>query len=140
MVDTGVDALLMAGGTSMVYFSNADVIHAGDVFRTTSYPAADVNGGGDFMGILDAYARLLRVMGPETRLLPGHGEVSTRDAVTDQLAMIEEIRSAVAAAKAEGKSLEEVLAMGITAPYDPEWSSSRWSGEYLVTTLYETAE
>ena len=127
-------------GDSMVYFSNADLIHTGDVFRTTSYPAADVAGGGSFTGILDAYDRLLRVAGPETRLLPGHGEVSTRQAVIDQLAMIEAIRAPVAAAKAEGKSLEEVLAMNVTAPYDEEWSNPRWSGEYVVTSLYEAAE
>lgn len=126
-------------GDSVVYFVGADVIHTGDVFRTTSYPAADANGGGDLMGILDAYGVLQDMMGPDTRLLPGHGVVSTGDALTMQLAMIDTVRQGVAAAKADGKSLQEVLAMGLTAPYDADWSSGRWTGEYLVTALYEAA-
>jgi glyoxylase-like metal-dependent hydrolase (beta-lactamase superfamily II) len=127
-------------GDSFVHFVNADVIHTGDVFRTTSYPAADVPGGGSFQGILDAYGELQDMMGPETRLLPGHGVVSGADAIASQLAMIEEIRAGVETAKAEGKSLEEVIAMNLTAAYDPQWSSGRWTGEYVVTTLYEAAQ
>jgi hypothetical protein len=53
--------------------------------------------------------------------------------------MIEAIRIAVATAKAEGKSLDEVIAMNLTADYDPQWSSGRWTGEYVVTALYEAA-
>ncbi|MGD2131968.1 MAG: MBL fold metallo-hydrolase [Maricaulaceae bacterium] len=127
-------------GDAFVHFVNADVIHTGDVFRTTSYPAADANGGGDFFGILDAYARLQSMMGPETRLLPGHGEVSGAEALTEQLAMIETIRERVAAAKANGASLEETLAMDLSADYDDAWSAGRWNGEYVVRTLYEAAE
>lgn len=126
-------------GDSFVHFVNADVIHTGDVFRTTSYPAADISGGGSFQGIVDAYGILQDMMGPETRLLPGHGVVSGGDELTRQLDMIADIRAGVEAAKAEGRSLEEVIAMNLTADYDPQWSSGRWTGEYVVTTLYEAA-
>ena len=127
-------------GDAMVHFLSADVIHTGDVFRTTSYPAADANGGGDLMGILAAYRRLTTVMDEDTRLLPGHGVVSDRAALDEQLAMIEEVRSSVAAAKASGQSLEAVLAMDLTAAYDERWSAGRWTGEYFVTALYEAAD
>src|SRR5690606_8528307 len=114
-------------GDAMVHFQNADVIHTGDVFRTTSYPAADVNGGGNILGIVDAYNRLKAMMDADTRLLPGHGVVSDAAALDEQLAMIEAIRAAVAAAKAEGKTLEEVLAMKPSAAYDERWSVGRWT-------------
>ncbi len=126
-------------GDSFVYFVNADVIHTGDVFRTTSYPAADANGGGSLFGIIDAYGVLQDMMGVDTRLLPGHGVLSRPDDLAAQLAMIQDIRANVDAAKAEGKSLEETLAMGITDEYDERWSSGRWNAEYLITTLYEGA-
>ena len=79
------------------------------------------------------------MMGPDTRLLPGHGAVSGVEALNSQIAMIDTIREGVAAAKAEGKSLEDVIAMNLTADFDPQWSSGRWSGEYVVTQLYEAA-
>ncbi len=80
------------------------------------------------------------MMDEDTRLLPGHGVVSDRAALDEQLAMIEAIRAPIAAAKAEGKSLEEVLAMAPSAAYDEQWGQGRWNGEYLVTTLYEAAD
>ena len=127
-------------GDAMVHFQTADVIHTGDVFRTTSYPAADTNGGGNFFGILAAYERVAGMMDDDSRLLPGHGVLSDRSEIDSQLAMIEAIRAPITAAKAEGKSLEEVLAMAPSADYDEAWSAGRWNAEYLVTTLYEAAE
>jgi glyoxylase-like metal-dependent hydrolase (beta-lactamase superfamily II) len=127
-------------GDAMVHFVNADVIHTGDVFRTTSYPAADVPGGGSILGIVDAYHRLKAMMDGDTRLLPGHGVVSDSAALDEQLAMIEAIRAPIAAAKAEGKSLEEVLAVKPSAAYDERWASGRWTGDAIVTVLYEAVE
>jgi glyoxylase-like metal-dependent hydrolase (beta-lactamase superfamily II) len=126
-------------GDTFVYFENAGVLHMGDVFRTTSYQGADVAGGGSLDGIISVYEYVLANFPADTQLLPGHGVVSPLSALNDQIAMIEAVREPVAAAKAEGKSLEEVLALGLTAEYDPRWSVGRWSGEYLVTTLYNAA-
>ena len=73
--------------------------------------------------------RVLRLNRPERK-----------NALTEQLAMMEAIRAPVAAAKAEGKSLEEVLAMKPSAAYDERWSSGRWTGDAIVTALYEAVE
>lgn len=123
-----------------VHFVNADVIHAGDVFRTTSYPAVDESSGGRFQGILDAYGELQRLAGPQTQIAPGHGVVSGVEAVAEQLDMIGTIRARVDAARAEGKTLEEVVALNLTGDYDPRWSAGRWTGESVVTALYEAAQ
>ncbi len=127
-------------GDAFVHFVNADVIHTGDVFRTTSYPAADGPGGGSFQGIVDAYGVLLELAGPDTRILPGHGVVSTEADVTAQLEMIDEIRTAVVAAKADGQTLEQVVAAKPSAAYDERWSAPpRWTGDYLAAELYNAA-
>lgn len=128
------------GGDSWVYFENAGVLHTGDAFRTTSYQGADVSGGGSLAGIVTIYRELLETYPADTRLLPGHGEVAPISALEEHVAMIEAVQAGVAAAKAEGRSLEDVLAMGLTAEYDPRWSSGRYNGEALVTTLYGAAE
>ncbi len=127
-------------GDSFVHFVNANVIHTGDVFRTTSYPSADAAGGGSFLGILDAYETLLEMAAPDTQILPGHGVVSTEADVTAQLDMIAEIRTAVVAAKSAGQSLEQVIAAKPSAAYDERWSSGRATGDVVVTALYNAAE
>jgi glyoxylase-like metal-dependent hydrolase (beta-lactamase superfamily II) len=127
-------------GDSFVHFVNANVIHTGDVFRTTSYPAADGPGGGSFVGILDAYRVLLDMAGPETKIMPGHGVVSTEAEVTSQLGMIESIRGTVAALKGEGQSLEQVIAAKPSSAYDERWAAPpRWTGDYVVTEIYNSS-
>ena len=41
-------------GDSYIRFANADVIHAGDVFRTVGYPGVDFGNGGTVKGTIAA--------------------------------------------------------------------------------------
>ena len=41
-------------GDTFVYFPESDVLHLGDVFRTTSYPIIDVYNGGTLAGTIEA--------------------------------------------------------------------------------------
>jgi len=68
-------------GDSYIHFAKADVIHCGDVFRTTGYPGVDGANGGTVKGTIAALQALVDMAGPNTKILPGHGVVSTRDDV-----------------------------------------------------------
>ncbi|MEC7894297.1 MAG: MBL fold metallo-hydrolase, partial [Pseudomonadota bacterium] len=65
-------------GDTFIHFMESDVIHAGDVFRTTAFPVIDTNNGGSLDGSLQALGVLIEAAGPETKILPGHGEISSR--------------------------------------------------------------
>lgn len=108
-------------GDSFVYFTEDNIIHTGDVFRTTSYPRVDTGAGGTFHGIIASYEKLLAVSNADTRFLPGHGVVSSQADVRDQLNMFYTVRNRVRNAISEGMSLEQVLAAGLTADYDAQW-------------------
>ena len=41
-------------GDTFVYFPESDVLHLGDVFRTTSFPIIDVYNGGTLQGTIEA--------------------------------------------------------------------------------------
>ncbi len=128
-------------GDSFVHFRKSDVIHAGDVYRTTGYPVVDVAAGGTYAGILEAYGRLLELAGPDTKIIPGHGDLSTRSDVERQLEMLVTIRDRIQAAIKAGRPLEEVRASKPTAEYDARWGSSRMKGDALVELVYnELAE
>src|SRR5258708_34043885 len=65
----------------MVFFRYSDVIAAGDVLRTDSYPVIDVAKGGGINGILDGLNRILDLAIPEfrsqggTMVISGHGRL-----------------------------------------------------------------
>jgi glyoxylase-like metal-dependent hydrolase (beta-lactamase superfamily II) len=60
-------------GDTMVYFRNSDVLMIGDFFRR-GYP----NVGGTVDGMLQALGMAMAICGPNTKVVPGHGPVSTR--------------------------------------------------------------
>ena len=124
-------------GDSFVHFRNANVIHTGDVFRTTGYPYVDGNASGSFLGIVAAYEKLLEMSDSETVFLPGHGVPSSRDDVRDQLDMIYTIRDRVKAGVDEGLSLARVQAGNPTAEFDARWGNGRISASDLVAVIYD---
>lgn len=124
-------------GDSFVVFRNANVIHTGDVFRTTSYPRVDTNANGSFHGIMSAYELLLQISDEDTRFLPGHGVVSTRADVSEQLDMFKTIRDRVKAGMDAGHSLQTILDSKPTREYDARWSGGNpEAGPALVEIIY----
>ena len=106
------------GGDTMVRFENADVIMIGDFYRNYGYPFIDTNNGGTLKGALDALELTMKVAGPNTRLIPGHGTVINRTDIVPYRDMILGVEAKVRQMIGEGKSEKEVLAAKVTAPYD----------------------
>ena len=123
-------------GDVYIKFESSNVIHTGDVFRTTSYPYIDSNNGGSFLGTIKAYDLLIEESDTDTKIVPGHGVVSSVADVRAFRDMMLVIRDRVASAIREGKSLEEVQVAGLTAEYDERWDSGRRIGS--AATLIES--
>jgi hypothetical protein len=68
--------------------------------------------------MLAAVDTLLRIAGPKTKLVPGHGSMITRADLLPYRDMILDVREHVGTLIAAGKTKEEVLAAKLTAPYD----------------------
>jgi cyclase len=105
-------------GDCMVRFEHEDIIMIGDFYRDYGYPFIDLQHGGNYAGIVEAVDELYKIAGPNTKLIPGHGNIVTREALIPYRDMIIDIRKKVAALIAAGKSKPEVLAAKVTASYD----------------------
>jgi glyoxylase-like metal-dependent hydrolase (beta-lactamase superfamily II) len=105
-------------GDSFIHFVNADVLHMGDVFRTTGYPYMDLANGGSLNGLIDALGIAIGLAGPNTKIIPGHGRVVGRAEVIAHRDMILDVRARVAALVAQGLNVDQVLAARPTAAYD----------------------
>ena len=125
-------------GDSYVHFANADVIHAGDVFRTTGYPGVDGANGGTVKGTIEALQMLLDVAGPNTKILPGHGVVSTRnDVATFRTNTIEAQRRVTELIK-QGMTLEQVIAANPTADLATKFFTSAPPPDAATTERFLT--
>lgn len=115
-------------GDSYIYFKGSNVIHAGDVYRTTSYPYIDINNGGSFLGTIKALELLVDVSDDDTKIIPGHGVISGAGEVQAFLDMLLVIRDRVKVSIKAGMSLQESQAAGLTKEYDERWESGRRIG------------
>jgi glyoxylase-like metal-dependent hydrolase (beta-lactamase superfamily II) len=119
-------------GDSYIHFRDDDVIHAGDVFRTTGYPYIDTANGGTLWGTLDALATIIGLSGPNTMIVPGHGDVSSRDDVIEFRDMVLVVKDRVTALVADGATYDDVVAAGPTAEWDARWGDP----ERFLTAVY----
>ena len=102
----------------MIRFVNADVIMVGDFYRNFGYPFIDVNNGGSLKGALEVLELTMKVAGPNTKLIPGHGTFINRTDIVPYRDMILAVRAKVQQLISQGKTEEEVLAANVAAPFD----------------------
>ena len=126
------------GGDTVIRFRIADVIYIQDFYRNFGYPFADQGNGGSVRGMLDAIDLIRELAGPETTLVPGHGTLIKRDDLLPYRAMVVDIMARVGALRDQGKSLEEVLAANLTAPYDAATlGDTEQSKTRFITAVYD---
>ncbi|HJZ72484.1 MAG TPA: MBL fold metallo-hydrolase [Vicinamibacterales bacterium] len=106
------------GGDTIIRFVNADVIMIGDFYRNFGYPFIDTANGGSLKGALDGLELTMKIAGPSTRLIPGHGTYINRTDIVPYRDMILDVQNKVQQLIAQGKTLQDVLAAKVTASYD----------------------
>jgi glyoxylase-like metal-dependent hydrolase (beta-lactamase superfamily II) len=92
-------------GDVLIHFTEANVIHAGDI-----YPFIDVPHGGTLDGTIAAADRLLAMADEDTKIIPGHGPLGDAAAVEDYRRMLVTVRDRLSRLMAEGRSRDEVVA------------------------------
>jgi glyoxylase-like metal-dependent hydrolase (beta-lactamase superfamily II) len=130
------------GGDTMIRFENANAIMIGDFYRNYGYPYIDTNNGGTLKGALEALDSTMKLAGPDTNLIPGHGTIIHRADLVPYRDMILDVQAKVQQMIAQGKTLQEVLAAKVTAPYDAKVAGgllpagAGTSADRFVTMVY----
>jgi cyclase len=136
MADETIDLIAVppghTDGDAIVRFEKSDVIMIGDFYRNFQYPFVDPIHGGTFKGMLEALEVLMKIAGPDTKLVPGHGTVVTRADLPAYRDMILYVEGAIMRKIAEGKSLQEIVAAKITRPYDAKVPGSQLPSPLVV--------
>ena len=121
-------------GDTLIHFKGSDVIHMGDAF-VGQYPIIDTSRNGSYLGLIDTLNAAIAIVGPDTKIIPGHGPVAGRDDMIAFRDMLVGIHDRVSALVGAGQTLEQVVAAGPSAAYDGRWAGSRGS-DGLIRVLY----
>jgi cyclase len=133
-------------GDSIVFFRHSEVIVAGDVFSTVSYPVIDVEAGGSIQGVIDGLNHILDLAVAEYRsqggtwIVPGRGRLSDAADVASYRNMLTMIRDRVQKLRGDGKTLEQVLAAKPTLDFDGRYGAGEgeWTTAQFVEAVYRT--
>lgn len=122
-------------GDTFIHFKDSDVVHTGDVYRTTAFPVIDTNNGGTLKGTLEALGRLVGTAGPDTKILPGHGVVSSREDVIRFRDMVLDVSGQVEEMLEANMSYEEIAAADPTSAYNAQYGDADRFLRALYTEL-----
>jgi len=112
-------------GDSVVFFTQAKVVHMGDIFVRYGFPFIDTNGGGNVRGMIAACDDVLRSAAPDTRVIPGHGEVATLADLREYAKMLTDTSALVAKALAAGKSLAQMKQEKLLGAWSARYAPSK---------------
>ena len=125
-------------GDTIVRFNKANVIYIEDFYRNFGYPFADQSNGGSIKGMIEAIDLIQEIAKPDTTLIPGHGTLVTKKDLLGYRAMLVDILAKVQKLRDQGKSLDDVLAANLTAPYDATTlGDTKQSKDRFISEVYD---
>ena len=130
-------------GDAIVYFTESNVIHAGDTFFNGKYPYIDLKNGGSVQGAMDALSKVIMLSDEETKIIPGHGPLATVKDAQACLDMLQLLTSKVKALINRGLSEDEIATnKDITFDFDQKDYGKDWfiSNEKMLKTIYRSLQ
>lgn len=126
-------------GDALVYFAQSNVLHTGDTFFNGRFPFIDTNRGGSIQGYIEAVKKGMILINDDTKIIPGHGNLATKENYLAFSKMLEGVYANVKKAINDNKTIEEVTAMeSLTSKYhtDKETEKDFISGPKFRATVY----
>lgn len=127
-------------GDIIVFFRRSDVVSAGDLFTTNSYPVIDTERGGTIQGFIAGVNHILDVTIPEdkeeggTYVVAGHGRLADEADVVEFRDMATIVRDRVQDLMRKGMTLAQVKAARPTLDYDRRYGSP----DAFIDSIYRT--
>ena len=123
-------------GDVIVRFEEANVMHLGDTYFSSSYPFLDLDGGGSLDGMIAAADRVLTIADDDTRIMPGHGPLASATELRDYRDMLVTVRQRVANLIADGADEAAVIAARPTRDLDKQWATGSRPPDRWLPLVY----
>ena len=122
-------------GDSIIYFTKSKVVHMGDDFVRYGFPFVDLQSGGSVEGMIAAVDQIIATFPADTKVIPGHGDLSTVADMKPYADMLRESLARVQKGIKQGKSLDQLKQEKTMAGFE------KWNGDFITTdkwieTLY----
>jgi len=110
----------------------------GDVFFNGMYPFFDVSTGGNIDGMIAGATVGIKLADGTTKIVPGHGPLGDRAALTSYRDMMVTVRDRVEKLKKSGRAVKDVVAAKPIADLDATWAKGFMPADMFVELVYNT--
>jgi cyclase len=125
-------------GDAIVYFRDVNVVHMGDVFFSGRYPYIDIKSGGSLNGYINALEGAAAMVDADTKIIPGHGPLSTKADLDASLSILKDVRTRVQALIDGGLDEDAIVAADPLADLNEKWGWSFIDGERMARIAYQS--
>ncbi len=123
-------------GDVYFFFRHANVLQTGDLFFNGMYPVIDYSTGGWIGGMAHALDVLVKVGNKETRIIPGHGPLGTKDDMRAAQDMLHSVASRLDGFAKRGAELSEVIAAHPTSEFDAHFGKGFLKPDDFLAMAY----
>jgi len=123
-------------GDTVIYIAPANVAVVGDIFSNHFYPIIDLSSRGSIDGMIHSIDQILAQTDEQTKIVPGHGPVTTRANLKDYRDMLVQVRHRIKDLIAAGKTMDEVVAAMPTKDFDARWASGYVTPEAFTKMVF----
>lgn len=128
-------------GDTWVYFADANVLAVGDTMNNLKrYQTIDFANGGDVRGMIRAMDTYLKVANDNTKVVPGHGPLATKDDIVAFREMLVTSRDRIEKLFKEGKTEQEVIDLKPLADLDAKWASTPQQAVAHTRNVYNSLQ
>jgi cyclase len=125
-------------GDTWIFFPDANVIATGDTFINGRYPNIDFANGGGIDGMLSATESYLARADTNTKFVPGHGPLATKEQLADFHDMLLIARDRIRRMYLAGQSEKDVLAAKPMKDFDAKWAANQQAADNFVRVVYNS--
>ena len=127
-------------GDTYYYLPEDNVIHMGDNFFSGRYPYIDLNSGGDIDGLISNVSMALNIVDETTKIIPGHGGVSSKADLESYKYVLVSLRERVKKARDQGNTLEETQKLGLSKEWDGSHGQGFINADKIIEFIYKSAD
>jgi len=125
-------------GDAVIYFTQSNVVHMGDDYFAGRFPFIDLDGGGSVKGLIAGIEKVLSEIKPDTKVIPGHGPLSTPADLRAWVTMLKDTSAIVQKGIKAGKKVDQLKKEKVLKKYDAlSWQFI--STDTFIETLYKDA-
>jgi cyclase len=123
-------------GDAIIWFRSSNAVHMGDTYFKGRYPFIDTDGGGSIEGLVVAVDRVLAGIDNNTKVIPGHGELSNKAELAEYRTVMVAARDRVKKLIADGKSVDQAISAKPLKEYDETWGSGFIKPDVFIKLIY----